>query len=75
MNNDEKRLNSTPPRIGNCSFGAVRLEGSDREHVMMFPDWETLAHVMENLPFEHSGGVIVSARPIDGDEAAEIGAL
>ena len=54
--------------------GAVTTEHDPREAVMMFPDAETLEHVIANLPTRSTKGeLILTARPIGGDEAAEIG--
>lgn len=59
------------------AYGAVRYADAGREVVMRFPDDDTLAAVMAEAAaggMQHDGRLIVSARPIDGDEAAEIGA-
>lgn len=56
-------------------FAAVTTAEDPRESVMMFPDAETLERVIETLPTisPTSGETILTARPIDGDEAADIG--
>lgn len=56
-------------------FAAVTTEEQPRECVMMFPDAETLRRVMGDLPTVSptSGETILTARPIDGEEAATIG--
>ena len=56
-------------------FAAVTTAENPRECVMAFPDAETLRRVIETLPTASptSGETILTARPIDGDEAADIG--
>lgn len=56
-------------------FAAVTTAEHPRECVMMFPDAETLQRVIENLPAKSptSGETILTARPVDGGEAADIG--
>ena len=57
-------------------FAAVTTAEDERgEVVMMFPDAGTLRRVIENLPAKSptSGETILTARPIDGEEAARIG--
>lgn len=56
-------------------FAAVTTREHPRECVMMFPDAETLRRVIETLPTKSptSGETILTARPIDCDEAADIG--
>ena len=58
------------------AFAAVTVEGEDHESIMRFPDFATLGNVMTNLPYTTTrGDVILTARPVDGEEAAEIGSL
>ena len=57
-------------------FAAAILALDGREAVMRFPDAATYGHVITNLPYTTDRGeVILAARIVDGDEAAEIGSL
>ena len=57
-------------------FAAVTTDQREGEHVMVFPDVETLEDAMNKAPFvTPKGYTLYTVRPIDGDEAAEIGAL
>lgn len=55
---------------------AVTTDQIEGEHVMVFPDAETLEDAMNKAPFvTPEGYTLYTVRPIDGEEAAEIGAL
>ena len=57
-------------------FAAVTTDQIEGEYVMVFPDVETLEDAMNKVPFvTPKGYTLYTVRPIDGAEAAEIGAL